>query len=82
MASRGKTAKPYKDFPFFLHSTGQWAKKISGKMHFFGVDVEAAADRHSREKEALYAGHKPGPAPGAVTVRDLTKPAPTMGVAA
>lgn len=31
-----RPAKPYPDFPLFAHPTGYWAKKIKGRLHYFG----------------------------------------------
>lgn len=44
--------------PLFPHNTGQWCRKIRGKIHSFGVwaDHAAALERHGKEYPYLKAG--------------------------
>jgi hypothetical protein len=43
-----RPAKPTPDFPLFAHGNRQWAKKIKGKLHYFGPwsDPEAALAKY------------------------------------
>lgn len=65
VSSRGrkasKPAKPRKDFPLFAHASGQWAKKVRGKLHYFGKwdDPVAAELKWQRDKSALIEGRDP-----------------------
>lgn len=59
--ANSKPEKPYPEFPLFPHDNGQWAKKIKGKLHYFGpwANSQAAHALYLKEKDDLEAGRKP-----------------------
>ena len=50
-----KSAKPHKDFPLFAHQNGQWAKKVKGRIHYFGTwdDPSAALSEWNDHKDNI-----------------------------
>ena len=68
-----KPKKPRDDYPLYAHASGQWAKKVRGKTHFFGkwTDPDAALDKWNAVKDDLLAGRTPTPSTDGLTIRDL-----------
>ncbi len=60
-------------FPLTLHKTGQFCKKIRGKVHYFGTDKQQALQRYLEQASYLHAGHpRPaGSATGCITIMTL-----------
>lgn len=47
---RTKPQKPSPDFPLYAHASGKWAKKVGGKLRYFGVwsDPDGALKEYQR----------------------------------
>jgi integrase len=59
-----RPAKPRPDFPLFPHANGRWAKKVRGRLHYFGKWADdpkgdAAALLWLDQRDALLAGRTP-----------------------
>jgi integrase len=68
--------KPRADFPLFPHQAGYWAKKVRGKLHYFGKVAtdpkgQAALDRWIEQRDELLAGRVPRVKTEGLTARDL-----------
>ena len=66
-----KTKQPSK-FPLTLHPTGQYCKKIRGRMFYFGTDRREALQRYHQQASQLHTGERDRPEERtALTLRDL-----------
>jgi integrase len=68
--------KPHADFPLYPHATGRWAKKVRGKLNYFGKCADdpkgdAAIEEWLRVKDDLLAGRTPRAKGDGLTIRDL-----------
>ena len=54
VAQNGKPSKPRPDFPLYRHASGQWAKKIRGKVHYFGTEPQGALESYLARKRRAY----------------------------
>ncbi len=68
--------KPRPDFPLFSHATGRWAKKVKGKLHYFGKTADdpngerALAEWVDQKDNILLTGRKQEAKPEGLTVQD------------
>jgi len=68
--------KPRPDFPLFPHATSRWAKKVRGRLVYFGTtrddpDGERALTRWLEQRDELLAGRTPRPKADGLTLREL-----------
>ena len=62
MTTSKTTRKTRSDkFPLTLHPTGQYCKKIKGRMFYFGADRQKALQRYHERASALHSGSPPQP---------------------
>ena len=61
-----KPKKPRADFPLYAHATRRWAKRIRGRIHYFGpwADADGALAEYLRVKDYLHLGQEPPPKDG------------------
>ena len=69
-----KPKKPYAEFPLFAHQSKQWAKKIKGRMWYFGTwdNPTAALEKYNAEVHEIQAGRDPRRTRGHVSSGELS----------
>jgi hypothetical protein len=68
-----KPTKPHRGFPLYAHATGRWAKRIRGRIHYFGpwADPQGALQKYLDQKDDLLAGRTPRVSGDGLTIVDL-----------
>lgn len=79
--AKPKPTKPYEGFPLFCHATGRWAKKVRGKLVYFGridddPDGARALERWHAEQADLIAGRIPKSRRVKAATIKVSKPSP------
>ena len=60
----GKSTTKDARLPLWKHKgSGQWCRKVAGKFHYFGTDLEAALEEWRRTKDWILDGKEPPPHP-------------------
>jgi len=54
--SNSKRKKRSDKFPLTLHPTGQYCKKVRGKLYYFGADKQQALQRYLEQAAYLHTG--------------------------
>lgn len=68
-----KPAKPRPDFPLYAHACGRWAKRIKGRVIYFGpwADWQGSLEQYLRERQDWESGADPRRATIGATVGEL-----------